>query len=47
LFTFIRADNPTALAAYLKHGFRIVGTAQKQAKIQGRYVDEIIVERFL
>jgi L-amino acid N-acyltransferase YncA len=47
LFTFIRADNPTALAAYLKHGFRIVGTAQKQAKIQGRYMDEIIIERFL
>jgi len=47
LFTFIRADNPAALATYRKHGFRIVGTARKHTKIQGRYVDEIIVERFL
>ena len=47
LFTFIRADNMPALATYLKHGFRIVGAAQRQAKIKGRYVDEVMVERFL
>jgi len=47
IFTFIRADNLAALAAYLSHGFRIVGTAQKQAKINGQYVDEIIIERLL
>jgi L-amino acid N-acyltransferase YncA len=47
IFTYVRADNPTALAAYLAQGFSIVGTARKQAKLAGRYVDEIIIERFL
>jgi L-amino acid N-acyltransferase YncA len=47
LLTYIRADNPAALATYLNHGFRIVGTAHRQAKLQGRYFDEVIVERFL
>lgn len=47
IFTYIRADNPAALAAYLNQGFRIVGRAEKQAKLKGRYVDEIVVERFL
>ena len=47
LFTYIRADNPPALTAYLRQGFRVVGTAQRQAKLRGRYVDEFIVERFL
>jgi L-amino acid N-acyltransferase YncA len=47
IFTFIRADNPAALAAYLHQGFRIIGTAQRQARVHGKYVDEIMVERFL
>lgn len=47
IFTFIRADNSAALAAYLRQGFRIVGTAQRQAKIRGRYIDEMIVEKLL
>lgn len=47
IFTFVRADNPTGLITYLRQGFRIVGTAQRQAKINGRYVDEIIIERLL
>lgn len=47
LFTFIRADNLGALNCYLRHGFRIVGTAHKQLKINGRYVDEIVVEKLL
>lgn len=47
LFTYIRADNVGALVFYLKQGFRIVGTAQRQARLGGRYVDEVIVERFL
>ncbi|MGH9843931.1 MAG: GNAT family N-acetyltransferase, partial [Blastocatellia bacterium] len=47
LFTYIRADNPAALATYLKHGFQIVGRAEKQARIRQRYIDEIIVEKFL
>lgn len=47
LFTFIRADNPAALATYQQQGFQIIGTGHRQAKINGSYVDEIMVERFL
>jgi L-amino acid N-acyltransferase YncA len=47
IFTFVRADNPTALETYLRQGFRTVGTAQRQARIRGQYVDEIIVKRLL
>lgn len=47
LFTYVRADNKSGLASYLFHGFNIIGTARKQAKINGRYIDEIFIERFL
>ena len=47
IFTFVRADNPAALAAYRAHGFVVVGTARKHAKIDGRYIDEILIERAL
>jgi RimJ/RimL family protein N-acetyltransferase len=47
LFTFVRADNPAALATYRRHGFDIVGTAKRHAKIDGQYVDEILIEQFL
>ena len=47
VFTYIRADNPAALAVYQHQGFRIVGTAERHAKLRGRCVDEIIVERLL
>ncbi len=47
LFTFVRADNPDALEFYLRLGFRIVGTAERQAKIGEKYVDEVIIESFL
>jgi len=47
IFTFVRADNPAALSTYLSQGFQIVGTAKKQAKIKGTYLDEIIIEKFL
>lgn len=47
IFTYVRADNVAALASYLQRGFHIVGTAQKHAKLNGTYVDEIIIERFL
>jgi 8-oxo-dGTP pyrophosphatase MutT (NUDIX family)/L-amino acid N-acyltransferase YncA len=47
LFTYVRADNPAALATYLSQGFRIVGTAQRQVKIRGQYIDEIVIERML
>jgi L-amino acid N-acyltransferase YncA len=47
IFTFVRADNPAALAAYTKCGFQIIGTAARHARIGGRYVDEIMIEKFL
>jgi len=47
LFAYVRADNTAALATYLSQGFRIIGTAQRHAKINGRYVDEIMIERAL
>jgi L-amino acid N-acyltransferase YncA len=45
LFTFVRADNPAALATYQAHGFEVIGTARRHAKIDGRYVDEILIEK--
>lgn len=47
IFTFVRADNPAALAAYTDQGFVVVGTARRHAKIDGRYVDEVLIERAL
>jgi L-amino acid N-acyltransferase YncA len=47
IFTYIRADNPPALATYQTQGFRIVGKADRHAKLNGRFVDVIIVERLL
>jgi len=47
IFTFVRADNPAALASYQSAGFSIVGVARKQAKIRGACIDEILIERFL
>src|SRR5262249_21485785 len=47
LFTYVRADNPAALATYLTHGFQIVGEARRQARIDDRYINEIIIEKFL
>jgi L-amino acid N-acyltransferase YncA len=47
IFTFVREDNSPALSTYLKQGFQIVGRAKRQAKIKGKYVDEIIIEKFL
>ena len=47
IFTFVRADNPAALQTYLRHGFLVIGTARNHAKIDGRYVDEILIERSL
>jgi L-amino acid N-acyltransferase YncA len=46
-FTFVRADNPAALQTYLDHGFVVVGNARRQAKIDGRYIDEILIEKWL
>lgn len=47
LFAYVRGDNENALATYLKQGFEIVGTAKNHAKIRGKYIDEILIEKFL
>jgi L-amino acid N-acyltransferase YncA len=47
IFTYVRGDNPAALMAYRKYGFGIVGTAARHAKIGDRYIDEIMIEKFL
>jgi L-amino acid N-acyltransferase YncA len=47
IFTFVRADNPAALATYQAQGFAVIGTARRHAKIGGRYVDEILIEKHL
>jgi len=47
IFTYVRNDNPAALAVYQRQGFQIVGIAHRQAKINGKYVDEIMIEKFL
>jgi L-amino acid N-acyltransferase YncA len=47
IFTFVRADNPAALETYVRQGFRIVGTAFRQARIGVKFVDEIIIEKQL
>jgi len=43
----IRADNPGAIAFYLSRGFEVIGIAREHAFIDGRYVDEVLAERFL
>jgi L-amino acid N-acyltransferase YncA len=45
IFTFVRADNPVALETYQAHGFGVIGRARRHTKIDGRYVDEILIER--
>lgn len=47
IFTFVRADNPSALSTYQAHGFHVVGTARRHAKIDGRYIDEVLIEKML
>lgn len=47
LFSYVRADNEGALHTYLNQGFRRVGTAERHAKIDGKYIDEIVIEKLL
>jgi L-amino acid N-acyltransferase YncA len=47
VFTFVRADNPVALQTYLGQGFLVIGTAHRQARIDRRYIDEILIEKSL
>jgi L-amino acid N-acyltransferase YncA len=47
IFTYVRADNDAGLQTYLRQGFRIVGTAERHAKIDDRYIDEIVIEKMI
>jgi L-amino acid N-acyltransferase YncA len=47
IFTYVRADNPAALQTYLGQGFLVIGNAKRQAKIDGQYIDEILIEKWL
>ena len=44
---FVRADNVAGLAFYKRIGFEVIGTAKRHAKIKGRYIDEMMIEREL
>ena len=47
LFTFVRADNRASLETYLRQGFAVIGTAKRHARIDGVYVDEVLIEKQL
>ena len=47
LFAYVRDDNQDALATYLKQGFEVIGIAKKHAKIRGKYIDEVLIEKLL
>lgn len=47
LLAWVRADNEAGLRSYRKYGFERVGVVKRHAKIGERYLDEIILERWL
>jgi L-amino acid N-acyltransferase YncA len=47
LFAFVRADNVNGLVFYQRIGFEVIGVAKRHAKIQGAYIDEVMIERQL
>jgi len=47
IFTDLRADNLDSLAYHLALGFTIVGAARGHARVAGRNIDVIFIERFL
>lgn len=47
IFTDLRADNLDSLAYHLALGFDVVGAARRHARVAGRDIDVLFVERFL
>jgi len=43
----MRADNPREMAFYPRQGFRVIGTAQRHARIDGADFDQVLLGRFL
>src|SRR5262245_50302143 len=46
-FTLVRADNTAALQTYLGQGFVVIGMAKRHVQIDGHYIDEVLIERWL
>jgi L-amino acid N-acyltransferase YncA len=46
-FAFVRADNAGALSFYKRIGFNCIGVAKHPAKINGKYIDEVMIERMI
>ena len=44
IVTFVLADNASALRFFKSRGFKRVGIWKKQAKLRGRYKNEIFME---
>jgi L-amino acid N-acyltransferase YncA len=47
VFTDVRADNVVSLAFHLSLGFTVAGAARAQARVAGRDLDVVFIERFL
>ena len=47
IFTDLRADNLDSLAYHLALGFSVVGAARRHARVHGRDIDVLFIERFL
>lgn len=47
IFTYIRSDNAAALTTYERQGFQRIGIARRHARVRGRDIDEVLVEKFL
>jgi L-amino acid N-acyltransferase YncA len=47
VFTDIRADNLESVSFHRAMGFGVAGTASRLARLGGRYVDVVFVERDL
>lgn len=47
LFAFVRSDNADALRTYARWGFETIGVAQRHARINGRYIDEVLIEAWI
>lgn len=43
----IRTDNPGAISFYSSLGFETIGIAKKHALVDGKYIDEILMEKLL
>lgn len=47
LTAMIRADNPAAQGFYRSCNFQPIGTARRHARVQGAFIDEIMMERWI